>query len=99
MLDTPFEFMDSQSFGVRALFTAFGIAIDGFWDFYFFREYLTYITLLAPSYTASPPSALSARGPRSYFSLPNMFSSTWLASPRSAPGTTYFHLLSLLPRS
>lgn len=37
--DTPFEaFMDSESFGVRILFTTFGIAVSGFWDYYFARE-------------------------------------------------------------
>lgn len=35
-LDSKFEhFMNSQSFGVRILFTAFGTAISGFWDYHF----------------------------------------------------------------
>ncbi|KAK3385469.1 hypothetical protein B0H63DRAFT_543810 [Podospora didyma] len=36
ILNTAFEaFMDSQTFGVRILFTAFGTAFSGFWDYYF----------------------------------------------------------------
>ncbi|KAM7195028.1 hypothetical protein V8F33_006897 [Rhypophila sp. PSN 637] len=36
ILDTPFErFMDSQSFGVRVLFTGFGTAVSSFWEYYF----------------------------------------------------------------
>ncbi|KAK4209820.1 hypothetical protein QBC37DRAFT_323328 [Rhypophila decipiens] len=36
LLDTPFErFMDSQSFGVRVLFTGFGTAVSSFWEYYF----------------------------------------------------------------
>ncbi|KAH8894540.1 hypothetical protein GQ53DRAFT_857968 [Thozetella sp. PMI_491] len=36
ILDTPFEaFMDSQSFGVRFTFTAFGVLINLFWEHYF----------------------------------------------------------------
>lgn len=39
VLDTPLErFMDSQSFGVRVLFTAFGTAVSTYWDYYFARE-------------------------------------------------------------
>ena len=33
--DTAFErYMDSQKLGVRTLFTTFGIAINGFWEYY-----------------------------------------------------------------
>ncbi|KAK4201709.1 hypothetical protein QBC40DRAFT_323630 [Triangularia verruculosa] len=36
ILDTPFErFMDSQSFGVRILFTSFGTIVSGCWDYFF----------------------------------------------------------------
>lgn len=36
ILDTPFErFMDSQTYGVRFLFTAMGTGITTFWDYYF----------------------------------------------------------------
>lgn len=38
--DTPFEvFMDSQEFGVRFLFTLFGVIVSLFWDYYFSRKY------------------------------------------------------------
>ncbi|KAK0620768.1 hypothetical protein B0T14DRAFT_431249, partial [Immersiella caudata] len=34
--DTPFEqFMNNQDFGIRVLFTAFGIFLAFFWDYYF----------------------------------------------------------------
>lgn len=40
ILDTPFEhFMDSQSYGVRILFTAFGTSVGGFWDYCFSRTW------------------------------------------------------------
>ncbi|KAM7201126.1 hypothetical protein V8F33_003538 [Rhypophila sp. PSN 637] len=36
ILDTPFErFMDSQTYGVRFMFTAMGTGITAFWDWYF----------------------------------------------------------------
>ncbi|KAK0616163.1 hypothetical protein B0T14DRAFT_400699, partial [Immersiella caudata] len=36
--DTPFErFMDEQDFGVRILFTAFGVLLTFFWDHYYSR--------------------------------------------------------------
>ncbi|KAK3324934.1 hypothetical protein B0H66DRAFT_615234 [Apodospora peruviana] len=62
---TPFEtFMDSQSFGVRMLFTAFGTAVSGFWDFYFsqmaegqiHRRLLTAPLPAQRSVLVSPPS-------------------------------------------
>ncbi|KAK3383353.1 hypothetical protein B0T24DRAFT_565994 [Lasiosphaeria ovina] len=38
-LDTAFEaFMDSQKFGVRLLFTAFGVLISTVWEYYFLRK-------------------------------------------------------------
>ena len=45
-LNTTFEvFMDSQAFGVRILFTAFGTAVSGFWGYYYCRKCLFYLQL------------------------------------------------------
>ncbi|KAM7192942.1 hypothetical protein V8F20_008612 [Naviculisporaceae sp. PSN 640] len=50
ILDTPFErFMDSQTYGVRFLFTAMGTGITTFWDYYFGPTTTTTInTILSP---------------------------------------------------
>ncbi|KAM7213514.1 hypothetical protein V8F06_011127 [Rhypophila decipiens] len=58
ILDTPFErFMDSQSFGIRLLFTSFGTAVSGFWDWYFFQISCSHIhnSLSKSSILPSPP--------------------------------------------
>ncbi|KAK4209957.1 hypothetical protein QBC37DRAFT_323066 [Rhypophila decipiens] len=64
ILDTPFErFMDSQSFGVRLLFTSFGTAVSGLWSYHFSQtaESQIYDRLVTPkpareSILLSPPS-------------------------------------------
>ncbi|KAM7211141.1 hypothetical protein V8F06_013474 [Rhypophila decipiens] len=64
ILDTPFErFMDSQSFGVRLLFTLFGTAVSGLWSYHFSQtaESQIYDRLVTPkpareSILLSPPS-------------------------------------------
>ncbi|KAM7201979.1 hypothetical protein V8F33_002986 [Rhypophila sp. PSN 637] len=60
--DTTFEaFMDSESFGVRLLFTTFGTAVSGFWDYYFFQISNTHIhTLLATRPRSARDSILLA---------------------------------------
>ncbi|KAK3372663.1 hypothetical protein B0H63DRAFT_439963 [Podospora didyma] len=70
ILDTPFEaFMDSQTFGVRVLFTSLGTIVTLFWDYYFSRvsEYNLYQSLSThppklahESVLLSPPSSLFA---------------------------------------
>jgi hypothetical protein len=50
--DTPFErFMNEQDFGVRVLFTAFGVLLTFFWDHYYSRK--SFLPL-----NPSPPSPL-----------------------------------------
>lgn len=47
--ESAFEwFMDSQSFGVRMLFTSFGLMVSFMWDHLFSSRYLTYFPPLAP---------------------------------------------------
>ncbi|KAM7216082.1 hypothetical protein V8F06_008555 [Rhypophila decipiens] len=53
--DTPFErFMDSQSFGVRFVFSSFGTVVSLFWDYYFsyMSEEQVYRSLYAAPLTA-----------------------------------------------
>jgi len=68
-LDSKFEqFMNSQSFGVRILFTAFGTAISGFWDYHFLETSESQIhqhlargpQLAQKSILLSPPSNIFA---------------------------------------
>ncbi|VBB81088.1 Putative protein of unknown function [Podospora comata] len=64
ILDTPFRFMDSQSFGVRILFTSFGTIVSGCWDYFFsqvshsciHRRLSTAPQLARTSILLSPPS-------------------------------------------
>ncbi|KAM7198952.1 hypothetical protein V8F33_004689 [Rhypophila sp. PSN 637] len=75
ILDTLFErFMDSQSFGVRLLFTSFGTALSGLWSYHFSQtaEFQIYDRLVTPkpareSTLLSPPS--------------NIFIGLWRFSP------------------
>ncbi|KAM7195076.1 hypothetical protein V8F33_006945 [Rhypophila sp. PSN 637] len=55
ILDTPFErFIDSQSFGVRILFSSFGTFISLFWDYFFsyMSEYQVYQRLYSSPLSA-----------------------------------------------
>ncbi|KAK3362561.1 hypothetical protein B0T25DRAFT_512750 [Lasiosphaeria hispida] len=84
-LNTAFEaFMDSQSFGVRILFTTFGIAVSGFWDFNFARTFDSHIhrRLSHPNIAPQHPrTSILLSPPHHIFSI---FSQAWLLSIRTA---------------
>ncbi|KAK0712006.1 hypothetical protein B0H67DRAFT_542048 [Lasiosphaeris hirsuta] len=89
-LDTPFEaFMDSQSFGVRILFTTFGIAVSGFWDYYFARMSNPSIYRRLATRPEPAHRSIVLAPPTHVFSL----SPLWLASSLHRP--TAHDLLSL----
>ncbi|KAM7222663.1 hypothetical protein V8F06_001850 [Rhypophila decipiens] len=76
-MDTTFEaFMDSESFGVRLLFTTFGTAVSGFWDYYFFQISDTHIhTLLATRPRSARDSTLLAPPSNPFIGLYRLFRS------------------------
>jgi len=48
--NTGFEaFMNSETFGVRIMFTSFGTITSWFWDFYFYRKSHTYLSITLTS--------------------------------------------------
>jgi len=81
MLDTAFEaFMDSESFGVRILFTSFGIAVSWFWDHYFCVVFDSELyRRIAANGPLPAPSSILLSPPTHVFAI----SPAWIASART----------------
>ncbi|KAK0644687.1 hypothetical protein B0T16DRAFT_356714 [Cercophora newfieldiana] len=67
--DTPFErFMNQQSFGVRVLFTGFGVLLTFFWDHYYSRVATLEPYRLLSRPLGAPASVLTVSPPTTVFS-------------------------------
>ena len=89
---TGFEnFLNDQNFGVRVLFTGFGVALTFFWDHYYSREYPHHTPAPLPLPVTNPPSEASMMEPyRKLWLRPQSPKNSLMVSPPTSVFTGGF---------